>query len=1387
MPRVVVIHGASSCSYVLEDGAIRLKDRYGGYEQVGTYDVTDGGCTPVSFMEGLYPATKNFPMPVRCQYAGNYLFRSEWPDTVLKGNELLIFEGLPRKGGGGGGSNPLQMVLMAVVVIIAAIATWYVGGAGGWAAFGGSGLGWGATAGYLAGAAVMIGGTLLIGALFQPAAISAGQLNALDAESSSPTYSLNASSNQARLGQPEPEQFGRIKVLPDVAAFPWSEYIGNELYLYQVFGVGRGIYRQESMFFGDVEIWRDGHILADSAYVEDNDVIQTYVNAELVSQNNGGTWSAPVNAAQSNTTKRMSVVISMPDGCCSYEASAAGYVQAGDYYDEYGNYVAPYQVWQRSTWIPVAKTVSVTLQYRPASGGAWKHLGDMSATFGNESPVADGTDANGKTIYRDIREDPKEFSKEFYIPEGYDNYEIRALNTSAYTGTLIAQEEQEPSGGWGGWWGSGSSSAPPITIYKDARERMVFSRIDASVSSIQIQIVPPGQSVSLFQDNVESSVSVAGLTLIAPNDEGHDWQGPFPVCSPGTKTSKIYNDFLFPRGLTRVNDSAGLGQYRVTWQVQYQRIDDFNNPTGDWAVLYDGDLSLATQTPQRMTQISNVAEGRYWCRAIRTSDTTGDTRTLDELQWGGLRAELPGSLRYGQSVIAVKMKATNKLSQASSERFSVIQTRCLPIYNRVTKTWQGHYDYETDTWHDCQPTRSFAAAVSWICKAPWGARLKDSQIDLDGLWALDEIITAKNWHTDCWLDGPYQNWGLLVEICAAVKVAPRLAGTVISFVMDVPDRPVRHEFTPYNIVRGSFKLTFLTFSESTPDDVNVSYLDESAGFAKRDVAAVLPDSESKETSEQTPISIVNRDHAFAYGWHLACCNRYRRVTAEFQTEGIGRMLNMGDICAVKHPRFRSLAYGKMTDWREDELLLYLDPEPKLKPPGENTGADAEAEGNVDTNPDTDSDASPDLYISFTRPDGTPWGPVKLESISGALARIDAEDYALLQAQGLESPFGWFTRGYDRLPTIWSLHTSRSFERRMIVKKIVPQDMYHHSLTLVSDDPRAYTPPPATPPWLYRSIAPIPDTLAAPQAMSATVNGTLDAPSVTVSWLPVPGATAYEVLYSGDGGTTWERKGRANINIMTFAVPQGAFSVAVYAVNNEKEGPRSTVSGDTSIIAPDAPVPALTTPYAGGQASIAWPEVTGAVSYTVRAFVEGRATPVRITEVTAPEFVYTAVMNMTDGGPYREMLFDVAATNGVKSSEPGAITVTDPAPAEIPLASIDGSVAATSVTINSVSTGGTGGTEGEADITGYVIARGLYANFLPSEVSEIRTVTAFPYTWDGLTPETPYFFRIAAKDAFFDTTSDFQSLNYSESVNIVTLAEDADTDEAGEETGGDSDE
>jgi predicted phage tail protein len=185
--------------------------------------------------------------PYVCVFNDQPLLRAEWQTRRIHEGDTCFFIPL-MQGGGGGEKNPLAIVLqvgllVATAGLSAAAQTAFT--AGSLAA----GIGYTAlTVGVsLAGSALI---NAVVGPPRQPAALTNQQIN-----SPSSTYSVALAGNRARLGQPLPVIYGRMKVFPDFVCQPWTYFdASNNAFFEAVYCVGRGSYEVEGAYFDDTPI-----------------------------------------------------------------------------------------------------------------------------------------------------------------------------------------------------------------------------------------------------------------------------------------------------------------------------------------------------------------------------------------------------------------------------------------------------------------------------------------------------------------------------------------------------------------------------------------------------------------------------------------------------------------------------------------------------------------------------------------------------------------------------------------------------------------------------------------------------------------------------------------------------------------------------------------------------------------------------------------------------------------------------------------------------------------------------------------------------------------------------------------------------------------------------
>lgn len=239
------------------------------------------------------------------QVNGTYLLADQWARRI-RNEDVVVVSLLP--GDGGGGSNPLRMVLQ-IALIAAAV---YTGGV--------AALAWGAAAGAIVSAGVMLAGTLLLNLAFPPPKPNVMQAR----EQASPTHTLSAQGNMARLQEAIPVLYGRHMVFPDFAAQPYTETDSNNTYLYQLFCLGQGeldierIRIEETPIenFAEVswEVVRPGGLVT---LFPDNVVTSSIVQGlELKGSNEeGGGWMGPYVTNPAGTRANViGIDISLPQG-----------------------------------------------------------------------------------------------------------------------------------------------------------------------------------------------------------------------------------------------------------------------------------------------------------------------------------------------------------------------------------------------------------------------------------------------------------------------------------------------------------------------------------------------------------------------------------------------------------------------------------------------------------------------------------------------------------------------------------------------------------------------------------------------------------------------------------------------------------------------------------------------------------------------------------------------------------------------------------------------------------------------------------------------------------------------------------------------------------------
>ena len=429
----------------------------------------------------------------------------------------------------------------------------------------------------------------------------------------------------------------------------------------------------------------------------------------------------------------------------------------------------------------------------------------------------------------------------------------------------------------------------------------------ASFEEVTYQIVPPGSAVTLFNPDVVTAPEVAGQELLAGT-----WTGGFAINPADSEVIHIGIDILLPRGLYYANDAGGLDSRSASWKVEARSIDAEGDPLNDWFTLGSESLTAATTTPQRRTYLYPVAAGRYEVRATRLDGKDTNSRAGHEVRWGEARGYLASSMTFPDNLtlLAIRMRATDNLSQRSSRLINCIVTRKLTVWSADSG------------WSMPVPTRSIAWAFADILRASYGAKLPDARIDLAALAQLDQVWADRGDQFDGVFDQQVTVWEALTRMARCGRAVPFLQGGIVRLVRDEARLLPVALFSPRNIVKNSLKIQYVMPGEETADAVTVEFF-SSRTWKPDEVTVSLPGSSSTNPAKLRLFGCTTEAHAVREGLYLAAANRYRRRIITFRTELEGLIPTYGDLIAIAHDMPSWGAGGEIVAWEADTYTATL--------------------------------------------------------------------------------------------------------------------------------------------------------------------------------------------------------------------------------------------------------------------------------------------------------------------------------------------------------------------------------------------------------------------------------------------------------------------------------
>lgn len=754
-----------------------------------------------------------------------------------------------------------------------------------------------------------------------------------------------------------------------------------------------------------------------------------------------------------------------------------------------------------------------------------------------------------------------------------------------------------------------------------------------SFEDVEVEITPPGGSITLFPDNVTTSVEVSNIQLFGTNEVDYPspdgWYGGFVINEAGTTIDRVEFDVVAPNGMFALYEGARLQQV-AAFEFQVRPIDDDGVATGAWATVVTSSIQAATTTPQRRTVASAVTSGRYEARGRRTNTRNTSASVNSDIYWEALRGFKASTKVYGDvTMVAVKALATNNLNNNTRSRFNVFATRKLRKWNTATQLWNVASDTRNPVW----------AALD-VLQAEYGAQLADSFFPLDTWKALADVYDANETYFDFTFDQSIGAWDAVKTILRVGRAVPMLQGSQVTAIQDGTRTIVEGVFNRENIIKDSLRWEIALTKYGEYDGLSIEYVDPQT-WKPEELDCSWPGDTNNNPERIILAGCTNRQQAFEEGKVLRGMRLRNRENVIFQTGLEGFIPSYGALVAVTHDVLRRGYGGFIVSVEVDDKTINLSEPVKW------------------------IDGMEHVFI-LRRGDGsgTTYAVESIGASDKQIVLVDAIGGSILDEMvfdGSQVP-PYYTFGAIGIET---------FKGKVV--NIQPSETDAVEITVVEYRPEIYQ-------YDGVTVTPKVEVVTPPVDEDSDVSNIVINPIegrssfVNVTWKPAPGSLQYiiEVAYDEGGGTfsAWDRVATVPWTVTSYDVPitPGDVKVRIAAVRRRRGGFSTstvqTVGIDGSV--PAAVVMNTPTAFTGLTASIGWQPVAQASSYTVQVYKSGGAMLRELANITTPlSFDYTlSDMNTDDATPERDLEFRVKAVNTAGASDVVTSYLSNPSPAAL---------------------------------------------------------------------------------------------------------------------------
>lgn len=386
--------------------------------------------------------------------------------------------------------------------------------------------------------------------------------------------------------------------------------------------------------------------------------------------------------------------------------------------------------------------------------------------------------------------------------------------------------------------------------------------------------------------NIQGINSVNGQTLLAPNQPGYNWIGPFIV--EVTALTQIWCNFVAQNGLYQVDKHGNQTAMSITLQLGITPVDGAGDPTGA-EILFTTVLNGSGAQRQQIgstLKAKLASPGAVAIRAIRLTNTiiADNTQVSDQVQWRESFGISPVTQKHFGNVTTVQsVTYPNPIALSLKERkLNMLVTRNIPVYDETSHT------YSTRLF----PTNNAADILAFIALDPLiGGRVL-AELDSDAMHnALDQSFDYFGTYLCgefcfAFVDANVSFEEMAADIATAVFCTAYRRGNVISLLFEKKTTDSTILFNHRNKVPRTETRTFNFGYLNDNDGITLDYIDPNSPnypFVDSTVTLYFPPNQSATNPKKvTSVGIRNNVQAWMYGWRLYQKLLYQNVATEFE-------------------------------------------------------------------------------------------------------------------------------------------------------------------------------------------------------------------------------------------------------------------------------------------------------------------------------------------------------------------------------------------------------------------------------------------------------------------------------------------------------------------------